>query len=33
VVPKVGKELKWKIKTDPNNAEWDVWWTDWAVAP
>jgi tubulin polyglutamylase TTLL6/13 len=33
VVPKVGKELKWKIKTYPTNPEWDVWWTDWAVAP
>ena len=25
--------LKWKVKTDPNIADWDVWWTDWAVAP
>lgn len=33
MVPKVGKELRWKIKSDVNDCEWDVWWTDWAVAP
>ena len=29
----VSKTLKWKAQTDPENAEWDVWWTDNAVAP
>lgn len=29
----MGKELRWKIKSDVNDCEWDVWWTDWAVAP
>lgn len=29
----MAKELRWKVKNDQNNAEWDLWWTDWAVAP
>ena len=30
---RVCKELKLKVKKDPNFAEWDVWWTDWHVLP
>jgi tubulin polyglutamylase TTLL6/13 len=33
VVPKVAKDLKWKIIKDSGCAEWDMWWTDWAVTP
>ena len=29
----MGKKLKWKVKSDSSNPEWDVWWTDWAVSP
>lgn len=33
MLQRVAKELKFKIKKDPNFAEWDVWWTDWHVTP
>jgi hypothetical protein len=33
ILPKVCKDLKFKAIKDPNNAEWDLWWTDWHVLP
>lgn len=33
VVRNVGKKLKWKISTDPESTQWDVFWTDNAVTP
>lgn len=33
VVRTVAKSMKWKVQTDSQGSDWDVWWTDNAIPP
>ena len=33
VVSEVAEELGWRIQTDPEAGDWDIFWTDFSIEP